>query len=46
MAFTFIKRTLDRDFLKWIDVKAKKTEAGRLGGIASGESRRVQNEAE
>ena len=46
MAFSFIKQTLDRDYKKWIDVKAKKIEAGRKGGIASGESRREQNETE
>lgn len=46
MAFSFIKANLDRDNDKWLDTKEKRVESGRLGGLASGESRRTKAETE
>jgi len=37
--FNQIKLQLKRDLRKWEDVKKKRSEAGRLGGLASAESR-------
>ena len=45
MAFAFIRAALDRDADKWEDVRQKRAEAGKQGGIKSGESRREANEA-
>ena len=44
MAFAFIRTDLDRDSEKWEDKRQKRAEAGRIGGIKSGEVRR-QHEA-
>ena len=46
MAFSFIKETLDRDNEKWRVTKEERAKAGKKGGIASGESRRAQDESE
>lgn len=43
--FANIKTTLKRDLKKYETIKEKRVEAGRLGGIKSGEARREQNEA-
>jgi len=32
VAFSFIRADLDRDHVKWEETKAKRIEAGRLGG--------------
>lgn len=49
IAFEPIKQQLKRDLQKWeVEIKPKRSEAGRLGGIKSGEARRSktkQNEA-
>ena len=46
MAFEPIKNQLDRDFQKWEDIRKKRSEAGRKGGLISGEVRRNEaNEA-
>lgn len=44
MAFAFIRTALDRDSEKWEDKRQKRVEAGRAGGIRSGEVRK-QNQA-
>lgn len=44
MAFKPIKNQLKRDLVKWEETKRKRSDAGRLGGKASGESRK-QTEA-
>lgn len=41
MAFSFIKQTLDRDYVKWIETKRQRAIAGQKGGIESGKSRTV-----
>lgn len=45
VAFEPIKQQLKRDLKDWERAKERKAEAGRLGGIKSGETRRKQNEA-
>lgn len=40
MLFNVIRVTLDRDEIKWEEERQKRSEAGRKGGLASGESRR------
>lgn len=47
MAFSFIRSQLQRDFEKWEEAKARRIEAGRKGGLASGQARKrtKQNEA-
>lgn len=45
MVFDPIKRQLNRDFDKWTETRKKRVEAGRKGGIKSGEVRAIQNEA-
>jgi len=40
MAFKPIKNQLKRDLVKWEETKKKRADAGRLGGKASGESRK------
>lgn len=45
MAFEFFKNHLDRDNEKWRSEIEKRSYAGRLGGIKSGEVRRKNNEA-
>lgn len=46
IAFEPIKNSLRRDLKKWEANKVKRSEAGKLGGIKSGESRRREaNEA-
>lgn len=46
IAFAPIKARLKNDLDKWEDKREKRSEAGKLGGIKSGESRRrKQNEA-
>ncbi|MDV3508997.1 hypothetical protein CMU89_16905 [Elizabethkingia anophelis] len=44
MAFEPIKLQLNRDLSKYEEVKRKRSEAGRQGGLKSGESRGKQNE--
>jgi hypothetical protein len=44
MAFSFIRLQLERDNEKWENTRKERVEAGRLGGVASGKSRK-QNEA-
>ena len=39
MAFEPIKLQLKRDFEKWEDIRAKRVEAGKIGGIRSGKTR-------
>jgi len=46
MAFSFIKKTLERDYIKWMIKCKKNAEAGRKGGVASGEARSVQSNDE
>lgn len=41
MAFSFIRSQLDRDQNKWVDIKEKRAEAGRKGGIQSGKQRKA-----
>ncbi len=43
MAFSFVRKRIDEDYLKYLDTVEKKRKAGQKGGIASGISRR--NEA-
>ena len=43
--FANIKQTLKRDLRKYEDIKRKRVESGRIGGIKSGEARGKQNEA-
>jgi len=47
MAFSFIAAQIDRDNAKWEKIRLKRAEAGKRGGIASGESRKQEqaNEA-
>ena len=45
MAFEPIKTQLKRDLSKYEEVKKKRAEAGRQGGLRSGENRNKQNEA-
>ena len=45
IAFEPIKLQMKRDLVKWQEKRVVKSEAGRLGGIKSGEARRKQNEA-
>ena len=46
LAFEPIKQTLKRDLKKWVNIKIKRSEAGKSGGINSGKSRsKKQNEA-
>jgi len=47
LVFEPIKQTLKRDLIRWENIKETKSISGRLGGIKSGESRRLkkQNEA-
>lgn len=40
MAFSFIQKAIDRDSEKWEDTRKKRAEAGRRGGIKSGEVRK------
>ena len=44
IAFEPIKQSLKRDLLKWDEIRIKRSESGRKGGIKSGETRK-QNEA-
>lgn len=46
MAFAFIRTALDRDAEKWEDKRQKRVESGRLGGIRSGEARRLHGASE
>jgi len=48
MAFVFVRKALDRDAAKWSEKRDKRAEAGRIGGLKSGEARRRQmaNEAD
>src|SRR5690554_409261 len=39
MVFEPIKLQLKRDFEKWEDIRAKRVEAGKIGGIRSGKTR-------
>lgn len=43
--FIPIRQQMDRDSTKWEGIREKRAEAGRKGGIKSGESRRKANEA-
>ena len=43
--FIPIRQQMDRDSTKWEGIREKRAEAGRRGGIKSGESRRKANEA-
>ena len=43
--FIPIRQQMDRDSTKWEGIREKRVEAGRKGGIRSGESRRKANEA-
>ena len=43
--FSAMMRQVSRDLEKWQEVKRARAEAGRKGGVASGESRRRQKEA-
>lgn len=46
IAFEPIKQQLKRDLIAWEKEKSSRSEAGRIGGIKSGESRKSkQNEA-
>ena len=47
MCFSFLRAQIDRDTEKWERTREMRVEAGRIGGIASGESRSTpkQNEA-
>ena len=45
MAFHFIKERLDSDTRRWEEVRQKRIDAGRLGGIESGKSRSEAKEA-
>lgn len=47
LVFEPIKQSLKRDLNKWESIKINRSESGRLGGIKSGETRRLnkQNEA-
>lgn len=44
LAFSLIKPTLKRDLQKWDEVRSKRADAGRIGGLKSGQIRQ-QNEA-
>jgi hypothetical protein len=44
MCFSFIRAQIDRDSEKWENIREKRALSGRIGGVASGESRK-QNEA-
>ena len=44
MCFSFIRAQIDRDSQKWENIREKRAASGRIGGVASGESRK-QNEA-
>ncbi len=45
MAFSFIKKSIDRDAAKWESVCQKRAEAGRIGGLARVENQRQSNQA-
>lgn len=45
IAFEPIKQQLKRDLRDWENTKTGRSEAGRKGGLKSGETRRKQNEA-
>jgi len=45
IVFEPIKQNLKRDLKKWESALNSRSEAGRIGGIKSGETRRKQNEA-
>lgn len=44
MCFSFIRAQIDRDSEKWESIREKRALAGKIGGVASGNSRK-QNEA-
>ena len=45
LVFEPIKRQIERDKDKWEQISERRSEAGKSGGIKSGETRRKQNEA-
>lgn len=45
LTFIPIKQQLDRNLEKWDEIKEKRTEAGRKGGLKSAEIRREANQA-
>lgn len=45
IAFTPIRQQMDRDAEKWDDIKEKRAEAGRRGGLKSAEKRAQANQA-
>jgi len=44
MCFSFVRAQIDRDSQKWENIREKRALSGRIGGVASGESRK-QNKA-
>lgn len=40
MCFAFIQASIDRDSVRWEEKRLKRIEAGRLGGLISGENRK------
>lgn len=44
MCFSFIRAQIDRDSEKWESIREKRALSGKIGGVASGESRK-QNKA-
>lgn len=45
IAFTPIRQQMSRDAEKWDDIKEKRAEAGRIGGLRSAEKRAQANQA-
>ena len=45
MAFAFIKASIDRDSTKWEEIRLKRSEAGRAGGIATQQKQKGANQA-
>lgn len=45
MAFSFIRAGLARDTKKWEKIRTARIEAGKKGGLASGEARKKENQA-
>jgi hypothetical protein len=44
MCFSFVRAQIDRGSQKWENIREKRAASGRIGGVASGESRK-QNKA-
>lgn len=44
MCFSFVRAQIDRDSEKWENIREKRALSGKIGGVASGESRK-QNKA-